>query len=99
MPLCLSLSACGGGGAETNTTPPTTPTPPPPPPAAIGRAALAASGYAGAGAQVRFGETCELANDQSLRGTPTSSGISYVIISRSPMQINFTSATILTLVS
>lgn len=75
--------------------PPTTPTLPPP--AAIGRAALAASGYAGAGAQVRFGETCELANDQSLRGTPTSSGISYVIISRSPMQINFTSATILTL--
>ena len=95
VPLCLSLSACGGDGAETSTTPPTTPTLPPP--AAIGRAALAASGYAGAGAQVRFGETCELANDQSLRGTPTSSGISYVIISRSPMQINFTSATILTL--
>ena len=95
VPLCLSLSACGGDGAETSTTPPTTPTLPPP--AAIGRAALAASGYAGAGAQVRFGETYELANDQSLRGTPTSSGISYVIISRSPMQINFTSATMLTL--
>ena len=59
VPLCLSLSACGGGGAETSTTPPTTPTLPPP--AAIGRAALAASGYAGAGAQVRFGETYELA--------------------------------------
>ena len=70
---------------------------PPPPPAAIGRAALAASGYAGAGAQVRFGETYELANDQSLSGTPTGSGKSYVMVSRSPMQINFTSATMLTL--
>ena len=95
VPLCLSLSACGGGGAETNTTPPTTPTPPPP--AAIGRAALAASGYAAAGAQVRFGETYELANDQSPSGTPTGSGMSYVMVSRSPMQINFTSATMLTL--
>ena len=95
VPLCLSLSACGGGGAETSTTPPTTPTPP----AAIGRAALAASGYAGAGAQVRFGETYELANDQSLSGTPSGSGMSYVMVSRSPMQINFTSATMLTLAS
>ena len=95
MPLCLSLSACGGGGAETSTTPPTTPTTPPL--TAIGRAALAASGYAGAGAQVRFGETYELANDQSLSGTPSSSGMSYVIVSQSPMQINFTSATMLTL--
>jgi hypothetical protein len=55
VPLCLSLSACGGGGAETSTTPPTTPTTSPP--AAIERTALAASGYAGAGAQVRAGET------------------------------------------
>ena len=95
VPLCLSLSACGGDGAETSTTPPTTPTLPPP--AAIGRAALAASGYAGAGAQVRFGETYELANDQSLSGTLTGSGMSYVMVSRSPMRINFTSATVLTL--
>jgi hypothetical protein len=77
--------------------PPTTPTTPNPPPAANGRAALAASGYAGAGAQVRFGETYELANDQSLRGTPTSSGMSYAMVSKTPMQINFTSATMLTL--
>ena len=72
--VCLFTSACRGGGADSGgaTTPPTTPTPPP---AANGRAALAASGYAGAGAQVRFGETYELANDQSLRGTPTSRGI------------------------
>jgi hypothetical protein len=68
-----------------------------PPPVAIGRAALAASGYAGAGAQVRFGETYELANDQSLRGTPTNSGMSYALVSTPPMQINFTSATMLTL--
>ncbi|MDA9053731.1 hypothetical protein N9H65_06555, partial [Planktomarina temperata] len=98
--LCLSLSACGGGGgggAGTGTTPPTTPTTPNPPPAANGRAALAASGYAGPGAQVRFGETYELANDQSLRGTPTSSGMSYAMVTKNPMQINFTSATMLTL--
>ena len=67
--LCVSLCACGGGGGDAGTTPttpttPPTPPPPTPPPAAIGRAALAASGYAGAGAQVRFGETYELANDQ-----------------------------------
>jgi hypothetical protein len=74
---------------------PTTPTMPPP--AAIGRAALAASGYAGAGAQLRFSETYELVNDQSLSGTPSSSGMSDVVVSRSPMQINFTSATMLTL--
>ena len=83
--LCLSLSACGGGGgggAGTGTTPPTTPTTPNPPPAANGRAALAASGYAGPGAQVRFGETYELANDQSLRGTPTSSGMSYAMVTK-----------------
>ena len=60
---------------------------------------MAASGYAGAGAQVRFGETYELANDQSLSGTPSGSGMSYVMVSRSPMQINFTSATMLTLAS
>jgi hypothetical protein len=36
-------------------------------------------------------------NDQSLSGTPTSSGMSYVMVSLSPMQINFTSATMLTL--
>ena len=98
--LCLSLSGCGGGGgggAGTGTTPPTTPTTPNPPPAANGRAALAASGYAGAGAQVRFGETYELTNDQSLRGTPTSRGIWYVMVSKTPMQITFTSATMLTL--
>ena len=95
VPLCLSLSACGGGGAETSTTPPTTPTTPPL--TAIGRAALAASGFAGAGAQVRFGETYELANDQSLSGTPSGSGMSYVIVSRSPKHINFNSATMLTL--
>jgi hypothetical protein len=98
--LCLSLSGCGGGGgggAGTGTTPPTTPTTPNPPPAANGRAALAASGYAGPGAQVRFGETYELANDQSLRGTPTSSGMSYAMVTKNPMQINFTSATMLTL--
>ena len=65
------------GGADSGgaTTLPTTPTTPTPPPAATGRPALAASGYASAGAQVRFGETYELANDQSLRGTPTSRGI------------------------
>jgi hypothetical protein len=68
-----------------------------PPPAAIERAALAASGHAGAGAQVRFSETYELANDQSLSGTPSGIGMSYVVVSRSPMQIKFTSATMLTL--
>ena len=36
-------------------------------------------------------------NDQSLSGTPTGTGMSYVMVSRSPMQINFTSATMLTL--
>ena len=36
-------------------------------------------------------------NDQSLSGTPTGTGMSYVMVSRSPMQINFTSATTLTL--
>ena len=77
--------------------PPTPPTTPTPPPAATGRAALAASGYASAGAQVRFGETYELANDQSLRGTPSSRGMSYAMVSKTPMQITFTSATMLTL--
>ena len=94
--VCLCISACGGGGADSGgaTTLPTTPTPPP---AATGRPALAASGYAGAGAQVRFGETYELANDQSLRGTPSSRGMSYAMVSKTPMQITFTSATMLTL--
>ena len=97
--VCLCISACGGGGADSGgtTTPPTTPTTPTPPPAATGRPALAASGYAGAGAQVRFGETYELANDQSLRGTPSSRGMSYAMVSKAPMQITFTSATMLTL--
>ena len=87
------------GGADSGgaTTLPTTPTTPTPPPAANWRAALAASGYAGAGAQVRFGETYELANDQSLRGTPSSRGMSYAMVSKTPMQITFTSATMLTL--
>ena len=39
----------------------------------------------------------ELANDQSLSGRPSGSGMSYVIVSRSPMQIKFTSATMLTI--
>ena len=60
-------------------------------------ATLAASGYVGAGVQVHFGETYELANAQSLRGTPISSSISFITVSRSPMQINFISATMLTL--